>query len=119
MAPLDNTILEHKDVPRSTQHCPAPRAMMAQKGKLRQHAWHSVTAHFTMLHTARPALCFLVADTRHRIPRRPLHRFVYRHTRHCLRRLVFATERQEWRCEDYRPGLVAAVASIRKRSRNV
>src|SRR5262249_43514346 len=108
-----------KDVPRSTQNCPVPRAMMAQKGKHRQHAWLSVTGHFTMRHTARTALCFLVADKRHRIPRRPLHRFVYRHTRHGLRRLIFATERQEWRCDDYRPGLVAAVASIRKRSRNV
>src|SRR5262245_16331244 len=73
-----------------------------------------------MPQTAQTAICFLVADTCHRIPRHPLHRFVYRHTRHFIRRCLYASERRHgYRGDDYYPGLVAAVASIRKRSRNV
>jgi len=67
----------------------------------------------------RVAVCFFVADTRHRIPRRPWWRWLYRKTRSVLLRAVAMRRGPEPREVDYAAGLEYALASLRRRSPNL
>jgi hypothetical protein len=68
---------------------------------------------------ARVAICFVVADSRHRIPRRPRWRWLYRSVRRALLRARVGWKQREPRDADYAVGLGNAIATLRKRSRDL